>query len=461
MKDRSRISRRAFLNLAGLSGSSLAASWRGRPRSAPGSERHLDANGRPTVPWWVRSVEQPTSLIDWDRIQRFDIRHAVQGAGFDRYVGEQVAERARQKSDELDQERLRNSVPGFTLKDYALQAAQRSLMACDRSFLGPQRVPTPQEQGVEPLQATEQEAARILRVAMRHFGAASVGFVRLDDQTRKLIYTHDVDGKQLVFDDVEQAIETETERIIPLKARTVIVYTVQMSNETFKRAPTLISDQTTWLAYARGLHIQVRTQEFLRGLGYACLGEARMNSLGIAPAFGVLAGLGEMSRQNRMITPQYGPLVRIFKLITDLPVAPDRPIDAGILRFCRQCKKCAEACPAGALSLSDDPTWEVQGEWNSGGHQSYFEDSVKCYRYWQEGAGTGCGICFSVCPFSKKDKVWLHQGVKATIATLPIFDGLLRSLDDAFSYGARKDPELWWSLDLPEYGIDSETIVED
>jgi hypothetical protein len=35
-------------------------------------------------------------------------------------------------------------------------------------------------------------------------------------------------------------------------------------------------------------------------------------------------------------------------------------------------------------------------------------------------------------------------------------NGVLRSLDDAFSYGAQKDPEEWWNLDLPEYGIDSD-----
>ncbi|MEK7808449.1 MAG: reductive dehalogenase, partial [Chloroflexota bacterium] len=76
--------------------------------------------------------------------------------------------------------------------------------------------------------------------------------------------------------------------------------------------------------------------------------------------------------------------------------------------------------------------------------------------YWREKAGTNCGICFAVCPFSKKDKAWIHSVTKATIATAPALNGFIRSMDDAFSYGAQKDLEGWWSLDLPEYGIDTE-----
>ena len=74
-------------------------------------------------------------------------------------------------------------------------------------------------------------------------------------------------------------------------------------------------------------------QEFFRGLGYMGLGESSINALGIAPAFGVLGGLGELSRLNRLITPEFGPMVRVFIMITDLPVATDKPIDAGIMKF--------------------------------------------------------------------------------------------------------------------------------
>ena len=99
-----------------------------------------------------------------------------------------------------------------------------------------------------------------------------------------------------------------------------------MSDIALRRAPTKIAQITTEEAYQRGLIIQNNAQEFLRALGYQGLGEVTLNGLGIAPAFAVLAGLGELSRLNRYHT-EFGPMVRIFKLITDLPLAPDQPID--------------------------------------------------------------------------------------------------------------------------------------
>ena len=152
--------------------------------------------------------------------------------------------------------------------------------------------------------------------------------------------------------------------------------------------------------------------------------------------------------------------VRIFKMITDLPVTMDKPIDAGIMEFCKTCKKCAETCPASALSLDDEPAWKVQGKWNNPGHKAYFEHSLKCRTYMKEGAGTNCSICFSVCPFAKKNKAWIHNWVKAGISSIPSLDAMLRSLDDAFSYGAQKSPEEWWWLNLPEYGIDTEQTID-
>jgi reductive dehalogenase len=143
-----------------------------------------------------------------------------------------------------------------------------------------------------------------------------------------------------------------------------------------------------------------------------------------------------------------------------LPLATDKPIDAGILEFCKNCKKCAEACPSEALSFDREPTWQTKGGWNNPGHKAWFEDSTKCMTYWNTQAGTNCGICFSVCPFAKKDKAWIHSWVKAGASMKIAFvDNFFRSMDDAFGYGNKKNSEEWWSLNLPEYGIYSSPLV--
>jgi reductive dehalogenase len=372
------------------------------------------------------------------------------------YVGQDEVDRYTEAATKNELQRMVDNVDGYTLKDQALSAAH---VGVGKSFLGPQKAKTPEERGVPIWTGSPDEGARVLRAAMRHFGAATVGFFELDDNTRKLIYGFDPDGKELVFTDDLVASENDTTRFIPNSCKYCMVYTVQMSQETMRRSPTVTGSQTTSLAYKRGETIQASAQEFLRGLGYQGLGEATTNALGIAPAMGVMAGLGELSRLNRLITPEFGPMVRVFKILTDLPVAVDKPIDAGIMEFCKRCKKCAEACPSESLSFDDEPSWEVKGGWNNPGHKAYFENSVSCMTYWREKAGTNCGICFSVCPFSKKDKAWIHEWVKAGAAVAPFADTFFRSMDDAFGYGTKAGSEEWWQLDLPEYGVDSNQPV--
>jgi reductive dehalogenase len=461
--DKLQMNRRDFLRMAGLgAGATAVATVTKSAAAAPArsgfeAETFSDPAGRPNRPWWVKVVDEPTTEVDWDQMTRYNEREGtVRGPGMVGYVGDDEVKRLSEVAQRKELERMLNHVDGYTLKDQALKSAHVSY---GRSYLGPQEAETPEERGVPKWEGSPEEAARIIRAAMRHFGAATVAFVELNENTRKLIYGVDPDGKDLIFTDDEIATETEDARYIPNKCKYAIVYTVQMSTETMRRCPTPLASQTTTLAYRRGEIIQASTQEFLRGLGYQCLGESSTNALGIAPAFGVMSGLGELSRLNRLITPEFGPMVRVFKLLTDLPVATDKPIDAGIMEFCKRCKKCAEACPSESLSFMDEPTWETRGGWNNPGHKAYFEDAPSCRAYWREEAGTNCGICFAVCPFSKKDKAWVHEWVKAGAAKAPFLDSFFRSMDDAFGYGTQASAEEWWNLDLPEYGIDSNQPV--
>jgi epoxyqueuosine reductase len=454
------LTRREFLKDLGLLGAGVTLAPAALTESSLFEAWDHEKTPALARPAWIKTQDKPTMEINWEQVQRYDERNTCRG-GFPKYVGQDRAnELVKLQNDNLAKW-LKEGKTGYSLKDVALQAASGSGSG-PQSFLGPSKdTVTPEKRGVAKWTGTPEDAARMVTSALRHLGAATVGFLELDtNTTEKLIYSVDPDGKEMQIADVDQPSEDDKKRVIPKKARWVVTYTVQMSEETLKRAPTILGAQTTNLTYTRNRNIQFRLQTFLQSLGYMALGESATNALGIAPAFAVMAGLGEESRLNRLITPEYGPMARTFKLITDLPLAPTKPINAGIMEFCKYCKTCAEVCPSKALSFDTEPTWQVRGGWNNPGHKAFFEDSTKCRSYWYE-IGTNCGTCFAVCPFGGKDKALVHQITKALISTTPVLDPPLKAMRD-LAYGVPKadgtppkDVESWWKLDLPEYGINT------
>ncbi len=470
MADEVNMGRREFLKELGLLGVAMGAVPAAsslRPNEAAGES--WDAAPQAWKrPFWAKEVDKPTMEVDWQQMQRYK-EHQTVRRGFNLYVSEEETDRLTIQQDENLARWLKESKPGYSLRDIAISSAQdyqRNLIPM--SFVGPtEDVATPEERGVPKWEGTPEEAAMIISAAMRHFGAAHVGFVELEtDTTEKLIYGEDPDKKKIIIsEEHDYPEETDEARYLPKSGRWVISYTVQMSQETMFRNPTELGSQTTAMTYEKGRAIQNKTQAFLRSLGYWGAGEAQTNALGIAPAFAVMAGLGEIGRINRLVTPEYGPMVRTFKMVTNLPVAPTKPIDAGIMDFCRQCKVCAEYCPSGALSTATEPTWEVAGGWNNPGHKTWFEDAVKCRVYWRH-VGTNCGLCFAACPYAAKDKAKIHDLVKATIGTTTVFNSLMAQMGrfaylDTAPYSATaepqplKDADEWWTLDLPEYGVDT------
>jgi epoxyqueuosine reductase len=64
------------------------------------------------------------------------------------------------------------------------------------------------------------------------------------------------------------------------------------------------------------------------------------------------AGPGEQGRNGLLITPEFGPRVKIGSLVTDLPMVADLPINFGVTKFCITCEQCARMCPAQALPMA-------------------------------------------------------------------------------------------------------------
>jgi len=338
----------------------------------------------------------------------------------------------------LKSDRMNKKIPGFTIVDYSFKDAAETYTG--RGFNKGYYSWTSLGVSVKPddvpkWDATPEEASKVVTKAGRFYGATKVGFCELD---KRWVYSNAHDGRPIVFEDAEEGYETDEKVVIPNSHKYVIAIAVPMEFIENSYAPTTI-EVTSNMGYSR-MHVTAGSlAEFIRGLGYRAIPMG--NDTAISVPIAIQAGLGHVGRNGRLITWERGPLVRLCKIFTDLPLAQSPPAPVGIIEFCEVCKKCAKHCPSG--SISDGPrTYEGPTEANQNGSYKWYTNEETCFDYWQE-VGTGCSICFRTCAFTKKDGI-LHDMAKWVIQNLPVFNPLIVMMDDLIGYGKMSDPKSYW-----------------
>jgi len=117
-------------------------------------------------------------------------------------------------------------------------------------------------------------------------------------------------------------------------------------------------------------------------------------------AVAVKAGLGWFGRNTLLVTADYGSLVFLGELITNIPFPPDNPTEGD----CGNCRKCIEACPTKALEEGKklNPDLCLSSLTQS---KSSFDHEIR------KNLGDniyGCDICQMVCPYNKRTNQPLH-----------------------------------------------------
>ena len=462
----STLSRRDFLKALGLGGVGLGFSSMGASSVASISPQikfndldemissHLSELKRP---WWIKEADSPTIEIDWQVMKRFDYHNVMWAAGLRNALGDDKYEQVFRIADERRLVWRQLEEPGYTLADIALNACNHWAAI---SFLGPRTSPTPEALGAPRWKGTPEEASRLVRAFLKLHGASQVTFAEIEtNTTEKLIYSYDVgsgesQGPRLDIIDTDEPVDNTATgyRVIPKKARWVIIYTLRMSDELMRRPLTQIGSRSHTYMYNLKSLLQGQLQNFLRTLGYMCLGEAsRYNALGIHSGFAVLSGLGELSRFGHVITPEYGLMQRVQMVITDLPLAPGKPINMGVNQFCRTCKKCAENCPPQAITYATEPSWDTRGKtYHNPGIKSWYWPQEVC-NAWIRMTG-GCAVCYAVCPYSHGLNIPFRDIFKASVASNSLLNRFWRKADDLL-YGKGELPiGEFWDLDLKPWG---------
>ncbi|CAB1082630.1 Iron-sulfur cluster-binding protein [Olavius algarvensis Delta 1 endosymbiont] len=221
-----------------------------------------------------------------------------------------------------------------------------------------------------------------------------------------------------------------------------IAVAVEMDYEAIRCSPAHPASAATGTGYSRMAFTTGLLAQYIRGLGYQAIpcGNDTACSIPIA----IDAGLGEIARNGLLITPQFGPRVRLAKILTDLPLVPDRPIEFGVWDFCLACEKCAKKCPSQSI-MYGAPQTEPHNISNRVGILKWHINAETCLNFWAVN-GTDCSNCIRTCPFNKPAGI-LHDGVRWGIMHTPWLNKLFLWGDDVFGYGRKGDSVDFWMPD--------------
>ena len=228
---------------------------------------------------------------------------------------------------------------------------------------------------------------------------------------------------------------------LPAHYKSAIVVGVPMEWDEVLGSPQL---STSYDAYARVSIAAYRIENALKKMGYASRCSTPMSGYDlVCPPYAVDSGLGEHCRAGYVITPEIGSNCRTAVILTELELAPDKPIEFGVKEFCNKCKICADQCPSGAISMADSyDGLEIRG------YEHWYINNGACYNFWRESmGGMGCRLCVANCPYSRKDN-WLHD--------------MSRELDPRDPTGVVSSTLLWMQrnfFDAPE-ALDYRRIAE-
>ena len=213
-----------------------------------------------------------------------------------------------------------------------------------------------------------------------------------------------------------------------------IVVAVSMDYERLKTSPSVLAGAATGNGYSRMAFTSHCLAAYLRDLGWRAIACGNDTALSIPLA--VDAGLGQVGRNGLLITPRFGPRVRLCKVFTDAPLVSDAPIRFGVTEFCDLCLKCATTCPSSAITRG--PQTEVgPTPSNHPGLRRWFVDPEACLSFWHRN-GVSCANCIRSCPFNKAPGK-LHDAARALIGwRLRPLDRLLVWLDDRLGYGSAR-----------------------
>jgi Pyruvate/2-oxoacid:ferredoxin oxidoreductase delta subunit len=172
-----------------------------------------------------------------------------------------------------------------------------------------------------------------------------------------------------------------------------IVLTMEMDKERMNLAPDMKTAVMVFETYNSLGQVSNKIADWLRERGYAAHAGHPLGGMALYPPMAQAAGLGWRGMNGLVITPAFGPRVRLAAVFTEIENFPEYAGDehAWVLDLCESCKRCIRDCPPHAFY--DQPIQHKNG-------LITVLDNDKCFLFFAN--NHGCSICIKVCPFHQQ-----------------------------------------------------------
>jgi len=232
---------------------------------------------------------------------------------------------------------------------------------------------------------------RILRFCREH-GADLVGFAPVERWDESGEVPPDF-RPQSIWPPAKTVIVIGMEMPLPIVETTPSIVHKELYDTSNRELDQIAYDLTRWLNRAGYASF------FFPRDGYGSLRALREKNLA---AFSHVmaakyAGLGTIGASHNLLTPEFGPRVRLVSVFTSASVPPD-PVTS--TELCILCAACARCCPKKAIGMRKD---RIIGDFDATACLEMAEElsAKRCYP---------CGICTKVCPIGKDRLLYRQTG---------------------------------------------------
>ncbi len=226
------------------------------------------------------------------------------------------------------------------------------------------------------------------------------GNTQIDDQTLTELrrFSKSVGADEIGFAPVPQAWVFQDTAIRYSQA---IVLVMEMDKDRMNLAPNADTAVMVHETYNALGQVANKIADWLRERGFAAHAGHPLGGMALYPPMAQAAGLGWRGINGLVITPQFGPRVRLAAVFTEIENFPtyEGAEHAWVLDFCDMCQRCIRDCPPEAFY--EEPIEHENG-------LVTVLDNAKCFPYFVK--YHGCSICIRVCPFHQQGYDKIKEG---------------------------------------------------